>query len=73
MTGSDSPTRVAPLLRYFLRLGCLGFGGPVATAIAALYAHLGGLRLVTAIFYGVSPAVIVLRVMAPTDVALPTK
>lgn len=119
---------VAELLRYFLRLGLLGFGGPVAlvgqmerelvserrwlsaeqmreaiavcqslpgplaiqvgiyisylragfwgawaggwafiapnflivTAIAALYAHLGGLRLVTAIFYGVSPAVIAL-------------
>ena len=30
MTGSNSPTPVAPLLRYFLRLGCLGFGGPVA-------------------------------------------
>ena len=32
----------------------------IVTAIAALYAHLGGLRLVTAIFYGVSPAVIAL-------------
>lgn len=120
--------RLTPLVRYFLRLGFLGFGGPVAlvgqmerelvgeqhwltaeqmreaiavcqslpgplaiqvgifisylrggfwgawaggwafiapnflivTAIAALYAHLGGLRLVTAIFYGVSPAVIAL-------------
>ena len=117
-----------PLVGYFLRLGFLGFGGPVAlvgqmerelvgerrwltaeqmreaiavcqslpgplaiqvgifisylragfwgawaggwafiapnflivTAIAALYAHLGGLRLVTAVFYGVSPAVIAL-------------
>jgi chromate transporter len=120
--------RLKPLARYFLRLGLLGFGGPVAlvgqmerelvgergwltaeqmreaiavcqslpgplaiqvgifisylrggfwgawlggwafiapnflivTALAALYAHLGGLRLVTAIFYGVSPAVIAL-------------
>jgi len=32
----------------------------IVTAIAALYAHLGGLQLVTAIFYGVSPAVIAL-------------
>jgi chromate transporter len=32
----------------------------IVTAVAALYAHLGGLRLVTAIFYGVSPAVIAL-------------
>ena len=113
----DHPARLKPLVRYFLRLGFLGFGGPVAlvgqmerelvgerrwltpeqmreaiavcqslpgplaiqvgifisylrggfwgawaggwafiapnflivTAIAALYAHLGGLRLVTAI------------------------
>lgn len=120
--------RLKSLVRYFLRLGVLGFGGPVAlvgqmerelvgerhwltaeqmreaiavcqslpgplaiqvgifisylrggfwgawaggwafiapnflivTAIAAIYAHLGGLRLVTAIFYGVSPAVIAL-------------
>ena len=120
--------RLRPLVGYFLRLGFLGFGGPVAlvgqmerelvterrwltaeqmreaiavcqslpgplaiqvgifisylrggfwgawaggwafvapnflivTAIAALYAHVGGLRLVTAIFYGVSPAVIAL-------------
>lgn len=126
---ADSRTgHLGPLVRYFLRLGFLGFGGPVAlvaqmerelvgerrwlaaeqmreaiavcqslpgplaiqvgifisylragfwgawaggwafiapnflivTAIAALYAHLGGLRLVTAIFYGVSPAVIAL-------------
>ena len=124
----DRQTRISELLRYFLRLGFLGFGGPVAlvgqmerelvserhwlsaeqmreaiavcqslpgplaiqvgiyisylrsgfwgawaggwafiapnflivTAIAAMYAHLGGLRLVTAIFYGVSPAVIAL-------------
>ena len=122
------PGQLRPLVRYFLRLGFLGFGGPVAlvgqmerelvsergwltaeqmreaiavcqslpgplaiqvgifisylrggfwgawaggwafiapnflivTAIAALYAHLGELRLVTAIFYGVSPAVIAL-------------
>lgn len=120
--------RLKPLVRYFLRLGFLGFGGPVAlvgqmerelvgerhwvsaeqmreaiavcqslpgplaiqvgifisylragfwgawaggwafiapnflivTALAALYAHFGGLRPVTAIFYGVSPAVIAL-------------
>lgn len=126
---ADSGTgHLGPLVRYFLRLGFLGFGGPVAlvgqmerelvgerrwltaeqmreaiavcqslpgplaiqvgifisylragfwgawaggwafiapnflivTAIAALYAHLGGLRLVTAIVYGVSPAVIAL-------------
>jgi chromate transporter len=124
----NRPGNLRPLVRYFLRLGFLGFGGPVAlvgqmerelvserrwltaeqmreaiavcqslpgplaiqvgifisylrggfwgawaggwafiapnflivTAIAALYAHLGGLRLVTAIFYGVSPAVIAL-------------
>lgn len=124
----DRPVRLKPLVCYFLRLGFLGFGGPVAlvgqmerelvrergwltaeqmreaiavcqslpgplaiqvgifisylqrgfwgawaggwafiapnflivTAIAALYSHLGGLRLVTAIFYGVSPAVIAL-------------
>ena len=128
MQPDDRPARLKPLVRYFLRLGFLGFGGPVAlvgqmerelvgerhwltaeqmreaiavcqslpgplaiqvgifisylrggfwgawaggwafiapnflivTAIAALYAHLGGLRLVTAIFYGVSPAVIAL-------------
>ena len=128
MQPDDRPARLQPLVRYFLRLGFLGFGGPVAlvgqmerelvserhwltaeqmreviavcqslpgplaiqvgifisylrggfwgawaggwafiapnflivTAIAALYAHLGGLRLVTAIFYGVSPAVIAL-------------
>jgi chromate transporter len=124
----NRPGNLRSLVRYFLRLGFLGFGGPVAlvgqmerelvserrwltaeqmreaiavcqslpgplaiqvgifisylrggfwgawaggwafiapnflivTAIAALYAHLGGLRLVTAIFYGVSPAVIAL-------------
>ena len=128
MPPDDHAARLKPLVRYFLRLGFLGFGGPVAlvgqmerelvgerhwltaeqmreaiavcqslpgplaiqvgifisylrggfwgawaggwafiapnflivTAIAALYAHLGGLRLVTAIFYGVSPAVIAL-------------
>lgn len=128
MQPDDRPAPLKPLVRYFLRLGFLGFGGPVAlvgqmerelvgerrwltpeqmreaiavcqslpgplaiqvgifisylrggfwgawaggwafiapnflivTAIAALYAHLGGLRLVTAIFYGVSPAVIAL-------------
>lgn len=128
MQPKDRPARLKPLVRYFLRLGFLGFGGPVAlvgqmerelvserhwltaeqmreaiavcqslpgplaiqvgifisylrggfwgawaggwafiapnflivTATAALYAHLGGLRLVTAIFYGVSPAVIAL-------------
>ncbi|HJS92229.1 MAG TPA: chromate efflux transporter [Steroidobacteraceae bacterium] len=128
MRPDKRPGRLTALVRYFLRLGFLGFGGPVAlvgqmerelvgergwltaeqmreaiavcqslpgplaiqvgifisylrggfwgawaggwafiapnffivTAIAALYAHLGGLRLVTAIFYGVSPAVIAL-------------
>lgn len=120
--------RIEELVRYFLRLGALGFGGPVAlvgqmerelvagrgwvskeqmreaiavcqslpgplaiqvgifiaylrggargawaggwafilpnflivVALAALYIHFGGLKLVTAIFYGVSPAVIAL-------------
>jgi chromate transporter len=120
--------RVKELVRYFLRLGLLGFGGPVAlvgqmerdlvterkwltkeqmreaiavcqslpgplaiqvgifigylrggqrgawaggwafilpnfvivAALGALYVHLGGLKTVTAIFYGVSPAVIAL-------------
>src|SRR6201992_2190938 len=120
--------RIGELVRYFLRLGCLGFGGPVAlvgqmerelvdgkkwltkeqmrepiaicqslpgplaiqvgvyvaylrggfwgawaggwafilpnfiivAALGALYVHLGDLQPVTAIFYGVSPAVIAL-------------
>jgi len=120
--------RIRDLVRYYLRLGTLGFGGPVAlcgqmerelvqdrkwvtkeemreaiavcqslpgplaiqvgifisyirggfwgawaggwafilpnfvivAALAALYVHFGGLSLVTAIFYGVSPAVIAL-------------
>jgi chromate transporter len=120
--------RISELVRYFLRLGCLGFGGPVAlvgqmerelvderkwltkeqmreaiaicqslpgplaiqvgvyvsylrggfwgawaggwafilpnfiivAALGALYVHLGDLQPVTAIFYGVSPAVIAL-------------
>src|SRR5215468_11135441 len=120
--------RLKELVGYFLRLGCLGFGGPVAlvgqmerelvaergwltkdqmreaiavcqslpgplaiqvgifvgylragqrgawaggwafilpnflivASLAALYVHFGGLRPVTAIFYGVSPAVIAL-------------
>lgn len=128
MHPDSRPGRLKPIVGYFLRLGFLGFGGPVAlvgqmerelvserhwltaeqmreaiavcqslpgplaiqvgifisylrggfwgawaggwafiapnflivTAIAALYAHLGGLRLVTAVFYGVSPAVIAL-------------
>ena len=120
--------RIGDLVRYYLRLGALGFGGPVAlvgqmerelvqdrqwltkeemregiavcqslpgplaiqvgifisylrggfwgawaggwafilpnflivVALGALYVHFGGLSLVTAIFYGVSPAVIAL-------------
>src|SRR6195256_5629755 len=120
--------RIGELVRYFLRLGCLGFGGPVAlvgqmerelvadrgwvtkeqmreaiaicqslpgplaiqvgvyisylrcgfwgawaggwafilpnfvivAALGALYVHLGDLQPVTAIFYGVTPAVIAL-------------
>ena len=123
-----SKTRILDLVRYFLRLGALGFGGPVAlvgqmekelveerhwltrdemresiavcqslpgplaiqvgifvsylrggfwgawaggwafilpnfiivASLAALYVHFGGLSPVTAIFYGVSPAVIAL-------------
>jgi chromate transporter len=122
------PGRIIELTRYFLRLGALGFGGPVAlvgqmerelvsdrawlgrdemreviavcqslpgplaiqvgiflaylrggfwgawaggwafilpnfvivAALGALYVHFGGLQPVTAIFYGVSPAVIAL-------------
>jgi chromate transporter len=127
---ADHAASVKELVRYFLRLGALGFGGPVAlvgqmerelvtergwlsreqmreaiavcqslpgplaiqvgificylhagargawaggwafilpnflivAAIAALYVHFGGLKPVTAIFYGVSPAVIALIV-----------
>jgi chromate transporter len=126
--GSTPRVRIRDLVRYYLRLGALGFGGPVAlcgqmekelvqergwltkeemregiavcqslpgplaiqvgifisylrggfwgawaggwafilpnfiivAALAALYVHFGGLSLVTAIFYGVSPAVIAL-------------
>jgi chromate transporter len=122
------PGRIGELVRYFLRLGCLGFGGPVAlvgqmerelvdgkkwltrdqmreaiaicqslpgplaiqvgiyisylrggfwgawaggwsfilpnfvivAALGALYVYLGDLQPVTAVFYGVSPAVIAL-------------
>ena len=125
---ADPAGSVKALVRYFLRLGALGFGGPVAlvgqmerelvtergwlsreqmreaiavcqslpgplaiqvgificylragargawaggwafilpnflvvAALGALYVHFGGLKLVTAIFYGVSPAVIAL-------------
>jgi chromate transporter len=125
---ADPAGSVKELVRYFLRLGALGFGGPVAlvgqmerelvtergwlsreqmreaiavcqslpgplaiqvgificylragargawaggwafilpnflvvAALGALYVHFGGLKLVTAIFYGVSPAVIAL-------------
>jgi chromate transporter len=125
---SDGQTTTGGLVRYFLRLGLLGFGGPVAlvgqmerelvtergwltkeqmreaiavcqslpgplaiqvgiyisylrggfwaawaggwafilpnfiivAALGALYVHFGGLQPVTAIFYGVSPAVIAL-------------
>jgi chromate transporter len=127
-TTASEPTPVGALVRYFLRLGTLGFGGPVAlvgqmerelvtgrgwltreqlreaiavcqslpgplaiqvgifisylragargawaggwafilpnflivAALGALYVHFGGLKPVTAIFYGVSPAVIAL-------------
>src|SRR5690242_6024128 len=125
---TGQPGRIGELVRYFLRLGLLGFGGPVAlvgqmerelvadkgwltkeqmreaiaicqslpgplaiqvgiyvsylragfwgawvggwlfilpnfvivAALGALYVHLGDLSAVTAIFYGVSPAVIAL-------------
>src|SRR6478609_8420605 len=127
-TTTTEPGRIGELMRYFLRLGCLGFGGPVAlvgqmerelvddkkwltkegmresiaicqslpgplaiqvgiyvawlrggfwgawvggwcfilpnfvivASLGALYVHLGDLKAVTAIFYGVSPAVIAL-------------
>ena len=127
-TGVLPRVPISQLVRYFLRLGALGFGGPVAlcgqmerelvgerkwltkeemregiavcqslpgplaiqvgifvsylrggfwgawaggwafiipnflivAALGALYVHFGGLSLVTAIFYGVSPAVIAL-------------
>jgi chromate transporter len=127
-TTSTEPGHMGELVRYFLRLGCLGFGGPVAlvgqmerelvddkkwltkeqmreaiaicqslpgplaiqvgvyisylrggfwgawaggwafilpnfiivAALGALYVYLGDLQPVTAIFYGVSPAVIAL-------------
>jgi chromate transporter len=127
-SGSAPRVRIGDLVRYYLRLGALGFGGPVAlvgqmerelvderrwltkeemreaiavcqslpgplaiqvgifisylrggfwgawaggwafilpnfvivAALGALYVHFGGLSLVTAIFYGVSPAVIAL-------------
>jgi chromate transporter len=127
-TTTAEPGRIGELVRYFLRLGFLGFGGPVAlvgqmerelvdgkkwltkeqmreaiaicqslpgplaiqvgiyisylrggfwgawaggwsfilpnfvivAALGALYIHLGDLQPVTAIFYGVSPAVIAL-------------
>ena len=127
-TTTTEPGRIGELMRYFLRLGCLGFGGPVAlvgqmerelvdgkkwlakeqmreaiaicqslpgplaiqvgiyvsylrggfwgawaggwcfilpnfvivASLGALYVYLGDLQPVTAIFYGVSPAVIAL-------------
>ncbi len=127
-TTANEPGRIRALVHYFLRLGTLGFGGPVAlvgqmeselvtdrgwltreqmreaiavcqslpgplaiqvgifisylragargawaggwafilpnflivVALGALYVHFGGLKPVTAIFYGVSPAVIAL-------------
>jgi chromate transporter len=30
MTSTVEHGRISELVRYFLRLGCLGFGGPVA-------------------------------------------
>jgi chromate transporter len=128
MTTTTEPGRIGELMRYFLRLGCLGFGGPVAlvgqmerelvdgkkwltkeqmreaiaicqslpgplaiqvgvyvsylrggfwgawaggwafilpnfiivAALGALYVYLGDLQPVTAVFFGVSPAVIAL-------------
>src|SRR6202000_204853 len=128
MTTTIESSRIGALVRYFLRLGCLGFGGPVAlvgqmepeladgkkwltkeqmreaiaicqslpgplaiqvgiyiaylrcgfwgawaggwafilpnfvivAGLGALYMYLGDLQPVTAIFYGVSPAVIAL-------------
>jgi chromate transporter len=125
---SHEPGRIGELVRYFLRLGLLGFGGPVAlvgqmerelvterhwltkeqmreviavcqslpgplaiqvgifisylrggqrgawaggwafifpnfvivATLGALYVHFGGLKFITAIFYGVSPVVIAL-------------
>jgi chromate transporter len=127
-TMTSETSRIGELVRYFLRLGCLGFGGPVAlvgqmerelvdgrkwltkeqmreaiaicqslpgplaiqvgvyisylrggfwgawaggwsfilpnfvivAALGALYVYLGDLQPVTAVFYGVSPAVIAL-------------
>src|SRR6478609_606365 len=118
-TSTENPHgNMSELVRYFLRLGFLGFGGPVAlvgqmerelvndkkwltkeqmretiaiqvgifiaylrcgfwgawaggwafilpnfvivAALGALYVHLGDLKAVTGIFYGVSPAVIAL-------------
>src|SRR5216683_153828 len=91
---ADSTPRpgIRDLVLYYLRLGTLGFGGPLAlqvgifisylrggfwgawaggwafilpnflivTALGALYVHFSGLPILTAIFYGVSPAVIAL-------------
>src|SRR5215467_4910414 len=48
--------RLRQLVYYFLRLGTLGFGGPIA--LAGVYIELGGLPWMQAVFYGVGAAVI---------------
>src|SRR6266568_1242396 len=62
------------LVAYFLRLGSLGFGGPVALAnyirrdlvvlVAALYRHYATAWWLRALFHGIAPAVVALIVKA---------
>ena len=67
------------LTRYYLRLGALGFGGPVAlfcsvafvlppfllvTAIAALSVAFEGLTWMQAVFYGIGPAAVALILLS---------